>query len=116
MKTLLRFECIGDGAPYNPTLHRLGIKGPSRYYVKELFLGNGNVVSTKNMHHMKDFSRANGCGTRGVYAEYLLEDGHYYSVKQPLSWTKFLEYYCTVINGNIVELTREEVWNCLKAI
>lgn len=115
MKALLRFECIGDGAPISRTLHRLGIRVPlpPRYYVYRLTMANGELHQHR-LEHMKDFTEANGAGTRGVYAEYILSEGEYYEVKQPRTWDKADYYYCTARAGDVVRITKEEVMACLE--
>ena len=58
----------------------------------------------------KDYSRANSKGSRGVFAEYILESGKIYDVK-----TRKSRYFCTVNeNGDIKELTEREVGEWLK--
>lgn len=53
----------------------------------------------------KDYSRANSVGSRGVYANYILESGKIYDIKEHKD-----RYYCTVTdNGNIVRLSEDEV-------
>jgi hypothetical protein len=112
MKYLLRLECIGDGAPHSPIFQKLGIHGPPRYYVYALSLVNG-CLTQRPMKHFKDFTQANGAGTRGVYAEYILSEGECYEVKQPKSWNRADQYYCTVRDGELVRLTKYEVMTCL---
>lgn len=112
MKCLLRFECIGDGAPLSPTLQKIGFRGPSRYFVHRLTLTGGRLVE-ESLKHFKDFTQSNGSGTRGVYAEYILSDGECYHVKQPVTWKRADHFYCTVRNGELVRLTRDEVMKCL---
>lgn len=57
-----------------------------------------------------DYSRANSKGSRGVYAEYILESGRIYDVLQPVSWKNSLRYFCTVDDeGNIVQIEEERV-------
>lgn len=58
----------------------------------------------------KDYSRSNSVGSRGVYANYILESDHIYDVKDHKD-----RYYCTVTdNGNIVRLSEDEVREWLK--
>lgn len=58
----------------------------------------------------KDYSRTNSKGSRGVYAEYILDSGKIYDVKEHKD-----RYFCTVDDGgNIIKLTEEEVIECLK--
>lgn len=62
-----------------------------------------------------DYSRSNSKGSRGIFAEYILESGKIYDVKQQVSWRNSKRYFCTVNSeGDIIELSEEEVKNCLK--
>jgi hypothetical protein len=59
-----------------------------------------------------DFSRANGVGSRGVYAIYALDDG-VYEVNERTGWTKARRYFIRVQDTRITEIMREEVDRCL---
>lgn len=52
-----------------------------------------------------DYSRANGKGSRGIFAEYILSPGKIYEVKSQETWRRSRRYFCTVGDGGeIVEL------------
>ena len=56
-----------------------------------------------------DYSRANSCGSRGVYLYYLLTPG-VYEVNARTSWTKTRRYYIRATDdGAYTEIPREEV-------
>lgn len=78
------------------------ISGPdSKYKFKREFL-----------RFKKDYSRANSVGSRGVYANYILESGRIYDVKCHKD-----RYYCKIDDqGKIIRLTESEVIECLKII
>lgn len=58
----------------------------------------------------KDYSRANSKGSRGVYAEYILESGKIYDVKEHND-----RYFCKVNKaGTIIRLDEEDVKEWLK--
>ena len=60
----------------------------------------------------KDYSRANSKGSRGVYAEYILDSGKIYEVKEHKQ-----RYFCKVNNeGNVIKIGEEEVQEWLKNI
>jgi hypothetical protein len=61
----------------------------------------------------KDYSRANSKGSRGVYAEYILDEGKIYDVKQSVTWKRSKRYFCTVKDWQIVEMTEQEVIDIL---
>jgi hypothetical protein len=60
----------------------------------------------------KDYSRANGTGSRGVYVYYPLRPG-IYEVHKRLNWRKTRRYFIRVEGTEITEISREEVLACL---
>lgn len=101
MKALISLECIGDG----------GTRGSRNYWVAEVTgLSPHFGIRRQFLGCHKDYSRANGIGSRGVYAYYVVETGHIYEVSEPLSWKRVDQYFCTVdSDGNVVRLTIEDV-------
>lgn len=62
----------------------------------------------------KEYSRSNSKGSRGVFAEYLLESGKVYEVKSQISWKNSDRYFCTVDNdGNIIHLSEDKIKSML---
>jgi len=62
-----------------------------------------------------DYSRSNSKGSRGIYAEYLLDSNSIYEVKQQTSWKNSSRYFCTVNqDGDIVKMNEGEVIEWLK--
>lgn len=60
----------------------------------------------------KDYSRANSVGSRGVYANYILESGHVYDIKDNKD-----RYYCRVSNdGQTIRMTEDGVIEWLNSI
>ena len=58
----------------------------------------------------KDYNGSNSCGSRGVMAMYLLEEGAIYEVNELLSWKRSRRYFvCFDQNGVAEELTADEV-------
>lgn len=57
----------------------------------------------------RDYSRANGAGTRGVYRVYMLREQVVHEVYELLSWKRSRRYFCRAEGGQIVEMSREEV-------
>lgn len=65
----------------------------------------------------KDYSRANSKGSRGVYAEYVLESGRMYEVKEQVSNKRTIRYFCTVDgDGNVIDIPESEVKEWLKTV
>lgn len=57
-----------------------------------------------------DYTHANSVGSRGVIAEYILESGKIYEVKEQISWSRTRRYFCAVSDdGDIVEVPEEYV-------
>lgn len=55
-----------------------------------------------------DYSRSNAKGSRGIFAEYILESGHIYEVLARVNWKRSERYFCTVSDaGTVVELAEE---------
>lgn len=61
----------------------------------------------------KDYSEANGIGSRGVYVYYHLSEGCLYEVKDLLSRGRDRRYFCTVSDGQLVEMDLDEVQTAL---
>lgn len=64
-----------------------------------------------------DYSKANGKGSRGVLAEYILSQGKIYEVKQQETWKRSIRYFCTVGDeGDIVKLDEETACHSVGAL
>jgi|GEM_PF-7005218 len=63
---------------------------------------------------IKDYSRANGSGSRGIFAAYILEEGPIYEVRQQVSWHQFDRYFLRIWDGQRIRMTEEEVRACLE--
>ena len=63
-----------------------------------------------------DYSRSNGKGSRGVFAEYILESGKIYEVLSRETWKRSRRYFCTVtLEGDISEISEEEACHAVGA-
>jgi len=56
-----------------------------------------------------DYSQASGTGKRGVYLWFILEDGMVYEVEHHVSWKNQRRYFCTVKEGQVIEISKAEV-------
>ena len=64
----------------------------------------------KFLRYKKDYSRSNSKGSRGVYAEYILETGKIYDVKNNKR-----RYFCKVDDdGDIIQIDESEVKEWIK--
>lgn len=132
MKGFLRAEIFGDDfqqklkivrAAFNDALPgaHLGdqeFRVPSSTWCAEI-LGTDPKYRYKRkfIRGKKDYSIANGKGSRGLYYEWILESGHIYEVKEQLSWSRTARYFCTVDNdGNVVNLSEEDASKMFKKI
>ena len=61
----------------------------------------------------RDASKSNSVGSRGIYANYILEYGKLYEVSSPASWKKTDRYFCTGDDPK-KHLTKEEAIEWLK--
>lgn len=63
-----------------------------------------------------DYSRANAQGSRGIFAEYILESGHIYDVLSRVTWKRSERYFCTVSDdGDIVNLSEYDACHAVGA-
>lgn len=125
MKACLKIECIGDNNTQylefwkSATKEVLGRglaedvfgKIPARYFVAEITgIDLKYKYKRRFLKGRKDYSHANGVGSRGVYVNYILDSGKIYEVKSPISWKRSERYFCTATNeGEIELLTKEQV-------
>jgi hypothetical protein len=56
-----------------------------------------------------DYAKSNSKGTRGVYVNYILEDGRIYEVSEPTKRMKSERYFCTAVDGEVIKITRQAV-------
>lgn len=113
MRAALTLECIGDNLrqyklPDDPTGY------PRRAWVAEITACVGQFLCREYLDGQRDYAEANSVGSRGVKEYFWLDEGLYYEVNEPLSWKRDYHYFCTVRDGEIVELTREQVVDALK--
>lgn len=64
-----------------------------------------------------DYSKSNGKGSRGIFAEYILSQGKIYEVKSQETWQRYRRYFCTVgDDGDIVELDESAACHAVGAL
>lgn len=132
MKGMLRAEILGDDVRqkfkiarniFNDAVPgaRLGDKEfstPSSTWCAEITgFDTKYKYQRRFVRGKKDYSTANGNGSRGIYYEWIMDSGHIYEVKEQTSWSKTIRYFCTVSeNGNVIKLSKGEVDNMLKKL
>jgi len=105
---------INMGAPGLGTITFGGM--PSSGWVAEITGFDPKYKYARNFLKRKlNYSRANSVGSRGVFAEYILESGKIYEVKCKKSWQNSERYFCTVNqDGDIVKLDESEIQEWLR--
>lgn len=124
MKAVLEIELVGDNIVQEMRLwRRLGDdlmpgigtmifgKYPPSGWVAEISGFDERYKYKRNfLRCKKDYSRANSKGSRGVYAEYILDEGKIYEVKN-----RKKRYFCKVVDWKIVKIDESEVIEWLKS-
>jgi hypothetical protein len=103
MKAILKLERIGE---IPSSIRRLMGGGPPMPWVAEITGSHPRFgLHREFLPFNKDFEEANGVGSRGVNAIYVLESGKAYEVFQRTSWKGSRRFFATVSEaGEIVEL------------
>jgi hypothetical protein len=129
MKAYLEIELFGEDARQlyrlwenigNMLLPSLGTvvfggKPPSGWVAEITGFDSQYKYARSFLKRKLNYSRANSKGSRGIYAEYILESGKLYDVKEQTSWKKTHRYFCTVSQeGDIIILPESKVMECLK--
>lgn len=102
---LKKIECIGDGGPR-----------VRQYGVWEITgFGDDGVFSRFPLTPQKSYADANGAGSRGVYAFYLLKPERVYEILEPLSWSRSDHYYAYIEDGQEMRGTMEDAFRWISA-
>lgn len=131
MRYALKIEAIGDNYAYHlrqfnkrPHLpftkreirsYQLG--GPHlRPWVARITGVTANGQFTREfVDGQKDYSFANGSGSRGIYFYYFLEPG-LYEINERKTWKRAERYFAWIVNNStLCKLTREEAFKWLRA-
>lgn len=113
MKSVIELEHIGDVPPrFRPWLAQV-IRHTNTAWVAQITgLDARYGLARRFIRPLTDFSRANSVGSRGVYGYYILDDG-IYEVNRRLSWRNCRRYFVRAQDGQVAEISREEVMQCL---
>lgn len=129
MRYVLELEAIGDNHAFGfAQLCRGGAGRSLRQEIDALRYGRRDVqpwvarltglceryvFRREFLRGQKDYARANGTGSRGVYFYYFLEPG-FYEINSRESWKRTRHYFAEVVDDQtIVERSREEIERCL---
>lgn len=107
---IIWLEAIGDD-----TDQRGKIFGwQPRHAVAQVMGSNGRGGWTKAyLRGIRDYSKANGVGSRGVMVGYQIEEGPIYWVASPQTWKHTDRYFLRIVDGIEWRMTEDEVRACL---
>lgn len=119
MKVLMSLERIGDDGAEALRHYEAAVFVPSSTWLKARQAGAPSIMPAiramredgglgRWLRYRRDYSSANGTGSRGVMAVYELEMGHYYWVRERTSWKNSREYFICAGRAGIREVEREE--------
>lgn len=103
--------CLGEGWGKST----IGSNPPSSWVAEIMGFDKKYKYARQFLKGNTDYSEANSVGSHGVFRYFALAEGHIYDVKSQVTWRRSERYFCTVRDGKIVELTEDEVKECLSA-
>lgn len=107
MKAALKLELIGDNIrmQFEDCINQNSFsKVLLGDFPPDTWVADVTDSDKKYLTQKRDYSQANGTGSRGVYAWYTLESCRIYEVKERVSWKRTRHYYVRVTeDGDIVE-------------
>jgi len=96
-----KLECIGeDGRVTNYC------SGRKRAWIAVIKGCHNGQLVREFLRGYKDYTEANGPGSRGVYKYFYLEEGNIYEVSEPKSWRNTEYYFCIIKNGKVVKMSK----------
>lgn len=126
MRAVLRIELIGDDFFY---YQRTKIKSPEQLWQMSRRLGFNEQKSwvakitglddkfgfkREFLRGTRDYSQANSTGSRGIFCYYPLKPG-LYEINERVNWKRVKHWFAKVENCKIIEITKDEVVQCLKS-
>ena len=117
MRYVLKLEAIGDNVTYEasmcrkhgvPYRARRSIDIPRRPWVARITGYNSRFgLHREFLTGQRDYTRANGPGSRGIFLYYFLDDG-LYEVNELVTWSRTRRYFLRVERGQAEEITTQE--------
>lgn len=110
MIAALVLEAIGDDMEHLFKHHRLlrGEKRPFDYpWVARCTGWRGAEPVRDYITGLKDYTRGNSVGSRGITLTYWLQEGEIYEAHELLTWKRSRQYFCHVVDGHVVEMERD---------
>ena len=120
MLAVLKLEAIGDhyfayckykkriNPKYERHVWQMTKRGMRPWVARITGFDDHYEFAREFVNGQKDWSQANGIGSRGVYIYYPLRPG-IYEVNDRVSWQRSRRYFIQVDGLEITEITREEV-------
>lgn len=109
-RIVIELELIGD---FSPRAIDTGYE--ERPWVAQVFGTNGRGgVHSSRLKPLRDYSRANSRGTRGIYDQYTLEEGLIYEINERVTWRRTDRYFLRVWDGQKSRMTTEDVLSCIE--
>ena len=111
MRHISRAQRAGLPLPYNAPHKLLQAYqlGHSKSWVARITgLDRRFGLAREFIYAQKDYTHANGTGSRGIYLYYFLPPG-LYEISERVTWKRTRRYFARVVDDHtIIELTREE--------
>lgn len=121
MYSTIKLECIMSDIEFNlkiiDKLFGLGFKSvyKQRAWVAEITgLSQKYNFERKFLDARLDYRKANSKGTRGIYANYLLEYGKIYEISDPRSWSTTERYFLLAGPHGGERMSKSDVISWLK--
>lgn len=106
-REMQRLYC-GAGLPVHLRESLRMTPGPRAWVRHLLRASSDGALVVDELRGHRDYSRANSIGSRGIYQTYVLREGEYYEVSEPVSWRRTDHYFCTVEAGEVVKMSEDE--------
>lgn len=126
MRAVLRLELIGDDYFYAKRhntwsfdkilryMRRLGSDKSPSWTARITGIDDKSQPVREYLQGQRDYSEANSTGSRGIFVYYALPPG-IYEVSDRYHWRKVRHYFCRVEGTEIIEISKDEVIECLKS-
>lgn len=130
MRAVLKLEIIGDNYQWAarnsvdtsrlPTKHmieviRFGRKELRPWVARLTQLNDRHGFDREFLTGMRDYSLANGSGSRGIYEYWALPEG-FYEINECVKLGVNRRRFVRVVGAEILDITREEAIACLQNI
>lgn len=119
MKALLQLQRFGLAtliAPGSLEMVVYGTPGKYRDWVAEITGADAKYgYSRRFLRPQIDYARADVDAARGTTANYILDEGPIYDVREQVDYWEYIRYFCAVRDGEVVKISAKEVSECLRS-